>query len=64
MVTKILNLLLLLSQAVTWILNKYVEKETEKKYENARDNTANVWVDGFGVRRETKDDPTKTNIKQ
>lgn len=63
MVTKILNLLLLLSQVVTWILNKYTEKKREEKYENARDDTTNVWVDGFGVRRETKNDPTKTDIK-
>lgn len=61
--TSLIKLLSLLLQLVTVALNKYSEKKTEAKYEEVRDNTANVWVDGFGVRRETKDDSTKTNTK-
>ena len=61
--TSIIRLLSLLIQLVTVALNKYSEKKTEAKYEEARNDPTNVWVDGFGMRRETKDDPTKTNTE-
>jgi hypothetical protein len=63
-VTKILYLLTLFAQAVTFFINKHTERETEKKYEEARTTPNDVWVDGFGMRRETKDDPTKTSADQ
>ena len=59
----LIRLLSLLLQLVTVALNKYSEKKTEAKYEEVRNNPTDVWVDGFGVRRETKDDSTKTNTE-
>lgn len=61
--TSLIRLLSLLLQLVTVALNKYSEKKTEAKYEEARNNPTDVWVDGFRVRRETKDDSTKTNTE-
>ena len=58
--TKLLYLLTLIAQAITFLLNKFAEKETEEKYEEARTSTNDVWVDGFGMRREDKNDPAKT----
>ena len=59
--TKLLYLLTLIAQAITFLLNKFAEKETEKKYEEARTSTNDVWVDGFGMRRENKNNPPKTS---
>ena len=61
---KLINLLTSIFQLVTYILNKYSEKRQEKKYEEARNSPADVWSAGFGVRRETDDDPPKTEPKQ
>lgn len=62
--TSLIRLLSALLQLVTMLLNKYNEKATEEKYEEVRNATNDVWVDGFGVRRKTDNDPTKTDIKQ
>lgn len=64
MISKLISLLTLLAQALTFLLNKYSEKETEKKYEEVRNSPNNVWVDGFGMRHESKDDSTKTHTEQ
>lgn len=61
---KLINLFTALIQLVTFILNKYSEKRQEKKYEEARNSHADIWSSGFGVRRETDDDPPKTEPKQ
>lgn len=63
MMTKIIYLLTLIAQAVTFFINKYTEKKTEERYEEARTSTNDVWVDGFGMRRETKDQSIQTNTK-
>jgi hypothetical protein len=61
---KLINLFTALIQLVTFILNKYSEKRQEKKYEEVRNSPADIWSSGFGVRKETNDDATKTESKQ
>lgn len=60
---KLLNILYLIAQALTFILNKFAEKRTEEKYEEARNDTVNQWADGFGVRKEVQNDPTKADTE-
>lgn len=61
---KLINLLTSIFQLVTYILNKYDKKRREERYEEVTNNPNSEWVDGFGVRRETKDDPSKTNTRE
>jgi hypothetical protein len=57
---KLINLLTSIFQLVTYILNKYDKKRREAKYEEVTNNPNSEWVNGFGVRAETKSsDPTK-----
>lgn len=59
---KLINLLASLCQLVTYLLEKYDAKRRKEKYEKTTANPNSEWVNGFGVRSETKDsDPTKTH---
>lgn len=62
--SKIIQLLWLLLEIVTKLINMYNEARQKEKYEKANSDTTNQWVDGFGVRHNKEDDPTKTTTKQ
>lgn len=64
MFTSIFKFLVLFLNVVSTILEKYSAKKTEEKYEQARNNSNSVWVDGFGVRREKTDHPSSPNTEQ
>lgn len=61
--SRLIYLFTLLLEIVTTLINKYNEAQQRKKYEAANSNSTNQWVTGFGVRQETKADPTKTDTK-
>lgn len=61
---RLIQLLTLLLEIVTTFINKYNAAQQRKKYEEVNSNPTNQWVNGFGVRQQTKDDPTKTDTKQ
>lgn len=61
--SRLIYLFTLVLEIVTTLINKYNEAQQRKKYEEANSNSTNQWVNGFGVRQENKDDPTKTDTK-
>jgi hypothetical protein len=59
-VTKLLNILWAIIRLIELVITRYKEHKIKKEYEKAADNPGDVFVDEFGVQRETKSDASET----